>query len=63
MLNSCMVRLSELMFVEAVRRYLETLPPAQTGFSGPPRHVASDVKLTRRNGIQDSRAANRVVGD
>ena len=25
-------RLSELMFVEAIRRYLETLPPAQTGW-------------------------------
>jgi AraC-like DNA-binding protein len=25
-------RLSELMFVEAVRRYIETLPPAETGW-------------------------------
>jgi AraC-like DNA-binding protein len=27
-----MLRLSELMFVEVVRRYLETLPPDQTGW-------------------------------
>jgi AraC-like DNA-binding protein len=30
--ENVLARLSELMFVEAVRRYLETLPPAQTGW-------------------------------
>ena len=27
-----LAKLSELMFVEAIRRYLETLPPAETGW-------------------------------
>ena len=30
--ENVLARLSELMFVEAIRRYLETLPPAQTGW-------------------------------
>jgi AraC-like DNA-binding protein len=30
--ENVLARLSELMFVEAVRRYLETLPPAQNGW-------------------------------
>ena len=30
--ENVLARLSELMFVEAVRRYLETLPPAETGW-------------------------------
>jgi AraC-like DNA-binding protein len=30
--ENILARLSELMFVEAIRRYLETLPPAQTGW-------------------------------
>lgn len=30
--ENVLARLSELMFVESVRRYLETLPPAQTGW-------------------------------
>lgn len=30
--ENVLARLSELVFVEAVRRYLETLPPAQTGW-------------------------------
>ena len=30
--DNVLARLSELMFVEAIRRYLETLPPAQTGW-------------------------------
>jgi len=30
--ENVLARLSELMFVEAVRRYLEALPPAQTGW-------------------------------
>ena len=30
--ENVLARLSELMFVEAVRRYIETLPPAQTGW-------------------------------
>jgi AraC-like DNA-binding protein len=30
--ENVLARLSELMFVEAIRRYIETLPPAQTGW-------------------------------
>src|SRR4051794_11575511 len=30
--ENVLARLSELMFVEAIRRYLETLPPSQTGW-------------------------------
>jgi AraC-like DNA-binding protein len=30
--ENVLARLSELMFVEAIRRYLETLPPAETGW-------------------------------
>jgi AraC-like DNA-binding protein len=30
--DNILARMSELMFVEAVRRYLETLPPAETGW-------------------------------
>jgi len=30
--ENVLARLSELMFVEAIRQYLETLPPAQTGW-------------------------------
>jgi AraC-like DNA-binding protein len=30
--ENVLARLSELLFVEAIRRYLETLPPAQTGW-------------------------------
>ena len=30
--ENVLARLSELMFVETIRRYLETLPPAQTGW-------------------------------
>ena len=30
--DNILARISELMFVEAIRRYLETLPPAQTGW-------------------------------
>jgi len=30
--DNILARMSELMFVEAVRRYVETLPPAQTGW-------------------------------
>jgi AraC-like DNA-binding protein len=30
--ENVLARLSELMFVEAVRRYLETLPPTETGW-------------------------------
>ncbi len=30
--ENVLARLSELMFVEAIRRYLESLPPAQTGW-------------------------------
>ena len=30
--ENVLARLSELMFVEVIRRYLETLPPAQTGW-------------------------------
>ena len=30
--DNILARLSELMFVEAIRRHLETLPPAQTGW-------------------------------
>ena len=30
--DNILARMSELMFVEAIRRYLETLPPAQTGW-------------------------------
>ena len=30
--DNILARMSELMFVEAVRRYIETLPPAQTGW-------------------------------
>jgi hypothetical protein len=30
--ENVLARLSELMFVEAIRRYLEALPPAQTGW-------------------------------
>ncbi len=30
--DNVLARLSELMFVEAIRRYIETLPPAQTGW-------------------------------
>jgi AraC-like DNA-binding protein len=30
--ENVLARLSELVFVEAIRRYLETLPPAQTGW-------------------------------
>jgi AraC-like DNA-binding protein len=30
--ENVLARLSELMFVEAIRRYLETLPPTQTGW-------------------------------
>jgi len=30
--ENVLARLAELMFVEAVRRYIETLPPAQTGW-------------------------------
>ena len=29
--ENVLARLSELMFVETIRRYLETLPPAETG--------------------------------
>ena len=30
--DNILARMSELMFVEAIRRYIETLPPAQTGW-------------------------------
>lgn len=30
--DNVLARLSELMFVEAIRRYIESLPPAQTGW-------------------------------
>jgi AraC-like DNA-binding protein len=30
--DNVLARMSELMFVEAIRRYIETLPPAQTGW-------------------------------
>lgn len=30
--DNVLARLSELLFVEAIRRYIETLPPAQTGW-------------------------------
>ena len=30
--ENVLARLSELMFVEAIRRHLETLPPAETGW-------------------------------
>ena len=30
--ENVLARLSELLFVEAIRRYIETLPPAQTGW-------------------------------
>jgi AraC-like DNA-binding protein len=30
--DNILARLSELMFVEAIRRYIETLPPAETGW-------------------------------
>jgi AraC-like DNA-binding protein len=30
--DNILARMSELMFVEAIRRYVETLPPAQTGW-------------------------------
>ena len=45
--ENVLARLSELMFVEAIRRYLETLPPAQTAGS-PACETRSSARRWRR---------------
>ena len=64
--DNILARMSELMFVEAVRRYIETLPPAQTGWLAGLRDAVVGQALTALHG--DAAAAwtveslARVVG-
>ena len=76
--ENVLARLSELMFVEAVRRYLETLPPAQTGWlaglrdpivgqalaalHGQPSHAWTVEGLARLVGLSRSVFAERFAG-
>jgi AraC-like DNA-binding protein len=48
--ENVLARLSELMFVEAIRRYLETLPPAQTGWLAGLRDPAVGQALAALHG-------------
>ncbi len=55
-------RLSELMFVDVVRRYLESLPPDRYGLA---RGTARPVRRTRADGIASqsrARLDHRVAG-
>jgi AraC-like DNA-binding protein len=75
--QNVLARLSELVFVEAIRRYLETLPPAQTGWlaglrdpvvgaalaalHGAPREAWTVERLARRVGLSRSMLAERFT--
>jgi AraC-like DNA-binding protein len=75
--ENVLARLSELMFVEAIRRYLETLPPAQTGWlaglrdpvigqalaalHGTPRHSWTVERLAQLVGVSRSVFAERFT--
>jgi AraC-like DNA-binding protein len=75
--ENVLARLSELMFVEAIRRYLETLPPAHTGWlaglrdpvvgqslaelHGEPRDSWTVEKLARLVGLSRSVFAERFT--
>ena len=75
--QSVLARLSELLFVEAVRRHLETLPPQATGWlaglrdeavgralaalHGRPRHAWSLDALAREAGLSRSALAERFA--
>ena len=75
--ENVLARLSELMFVEAIRRYLETLPPAQTGWlaglrdpvvgqalsalHGEPKEPWTVERLARLVGVSRSGLAERFA--
>ena len=75
--ENVLARLSELMFVEAIRRYIETLPPAQTGWlaglrdpvvgqalgalHGEPREAWTVERLARLVGVSRSVLAERFT--
>ena len=75
--ENVLARLSELMFVEAIRRYIETLPPAQTGWlaglrdpvvgqalaalHGEPREPWTVERLARLVGVSRSVLAERFT--
>jgi AraC-like DNA-binding protein len=75
--ENVLARLSELMFVEAIRRYLETLPPAQTGWlaglrdpvvgqalaalHGTPQHSWTVERLAQLVGVSRSVFAERFT--
>jgi AraC-like DNA-binding protein len=75
--ENVLARLSELMFVEAIRRYLETLPPAETGWlaglrdpvvgqalsalHGQPREPWTVDRLARLVGLSRSVFAERFM--
>jgi AraC-like DNA-binding protein len=75
--ENVLARLSELMFVEAIRRYIETLPPAQTGWlaglrdpvvgqalgalHGEPKEAWTVERLARLVGVSRSVLAERFT--
>ena len=63
--DNILARMSELMFVEAIRRHVETLPPSQTGWLAGLRDavVGQHGRASRRtNHRMDGRVLARVVG-
>ena len=76
--DNVLARMAELMFVEAVRRYVETLPPAQTGWlaglrdpvvgqalaalHANPAEVWTVESLARTVGVSRSVLADRFTG-
>ena len=54
-----MSRLSELLFIEAIQRYIETLPSQQTGWLAGLREWLTDVAVTTTSDAADSRSAAR----
>jgi AraC-like DNA-binding protein len=48
--ENVLARLSELLFVEAIRRYIETLPPAETGWLSGLRHPIVGQALAALHG-------------
>jgi len=60
--ENVLARLSELMFVEAVRRYLETLPPAQTGWlAGLRDPVVGRALATLHGGASETWTVERLA--
>ena len=60
--ENVLARLSELMFVEAIRRYLETLPPAQTGWLAGLRDPVVGQALAALHGEAERVVDGRTAG-